>query len=80
LVWLHWQFSIIDSKSNLVEDYVKRKGDKTFCKLYDENKNNEYAYAGETTESLIRRLKIIYKINQSEKSKIHVHKKNYIYI
>jgi hypothetical protein len=44
------------------------KKDKAFCKLCDEEENNQYCCIGGTTGSLIRYLKIIHSVNKPEQS------------
>ncbi|KAE9522908.1 hypothetical protein AGLY_016719, partial [Aphis glycines] len=51
-------------KKSWVWDYAKRKLDKAYCELCDEDENNEYSCVGGTTGSLIRHLKIMRKVNQ----------------
>lgn len=55
-------------KRSWVWEYAKRKGDKAYCELCDEDENNEYSCVGGTTGSLIRHLKIMYKVYQPESS------------
>lgn len=54
-------------KRSWVWDYAKRRGDKAFCELCDEEENNEYSCIGGTTGSLIRHLNIKHNINQPGK-------------
>lgn len=53
-------------KRSWVWEYAKRKGDKAYCELCDEDENNEYSCVGGTTGYLIRHLKIMHKIYQPE--------------
>ncbi|KAL4132406.1 hypothetical protein QTP88_009560 [Uroleucon formosanum] len=55
-------------KRSWVWEYAKRKGDKAYCQLCDEDENNEYSCVGGTTGSIIRHLKIIHKVYQPETS------------
>lgn len=55
-------------KRSWVWEYAKRKGDKAYCQLCDEDKNNEYSCVGGTTGSIIRHLKIMHKVYQPETS------------
>jgi len=54
------------TKRSWVWDYAKRRGDKAFCELCDEEENNEYSCVGGTT-ALIRYLNIKHTINQPGK-------------
>jgi len=63
-------------KKSWVWDYAKRKGDKAYCELCDDDEKNEYSCVGGTTGSLIRHLKIMHKVNQPGTSTRYVHYNN----